>query len=206
MQRVLSRPSRAVLPETNSSKIMTDWQKQYAAGQTPWDRGAPAPALLHYLSTNPVTGRVLAGTAEVTGLDLAPLAVERARRLVAGTPRTEVLLGDLFTLCHTPELAGHFDLVWEHTCYCAIPPARREDYVAAVASALKPGGHLLGVFFLNPWDPDEDQTQGPPFGTGLDKLRQMLETQFQLIKGWRPDVGYPGREGREWCGLFEKKA
>ena len=220
MQRVLSRPSRAVLPETNSSKIMTDWQKQYAAGQTPWDRGAPAPALLHYLSTNPVTGRVLvpgcgtghdvkalalAGTAEVTGLDLAPLAVERARRLVAGTPRTEVLLGDLFTLCHTPELAGHFDLVWEHTCYCAIPPARREDYVAAVASALKPGGHLLGVFYLNPWEEHEDQTQGPPFGTGLDELRHMMEKRFRLVQTWQPDVAYPGREGREWCGLFEKK-
>lgn len=199
---------------------MTDWQNQYATGQTPWDRGAPAPALLAYLAAHPVTGRVLvpgcgtgqdvkalaqAGAVEVTGLDLAPLAVERAQQFLADTPHTQVLLGDLFTVCHTPSLAGQFDLVWEHTCYCAIPPARREDYVSAVAAALKPGGHLLGVFYLNPWDKDEDQTQGPPFGTGLDELRQMMETRFRLVEAWQPDVAYPGREGREWCGLFEKK-
>lgn len=199
---------------------MTDWQQQYATGQTPWERGAPAPALVDYLKTNPVTGRVLvpgcgtgqdvrilalAGAAEVTGLDVAPMAVERARRFLAGTPRATVELGDLFVDCHQPPLAGSFDLVWEHTCYCAIPPARRAEYVEAVAGALRPGGSLLGVFFLNPWDEDEDQTQGPPFGTGLDDLRTGLETRFDLVKGWRPDVAYQGREGREWCGLFMKR-
>ncbi len=75
----------------------------------------------------------------------------------------------------------------------------------AVAAALKPGGHLLGVFFLNPWDEDEDQTQGPPFGTGMEELTKMLETRFELVRGWVPDVAYPGREGKEWCGLFRKK-
>jgi len=199
---------------------MTDWQNQYATGETPWDKGEPAPALVEYLKTNPVSGHVLVpgcgtgqdvralamgGAAGVTGLDVAPLAVERARHFLSSTPRTEVLLGDLFLDPHLPPLAGQFDLVWEHTCYCAIPPDRRADYVEAVAAALKPGGQLLGVFYLNPWDEDEDQTQGPPFGTGLEALCQMLETRFTLVKGWRPTVAYPGREGKEWCGLFQKK-
>lgn len=199
---------------------MTDWQHQYASGETPWDKGEPAPALLEYLSRNPPAGRVLVpgcgtgrdvrawavgGAEEVLGLDIAPLAVERAGRFLSGTPRTAVKLGDLFTDCHLPPLAGSFDLVWEHTCYCAIPPARRGEYTDAIAAALKPGGQLLGVFYLNPWDEDEDQTQGPPFGTGLEELRTVLEVRFQLVKGWRPTVAYPGREGREWCGLFQKK-
>src|SRR6187549_3309989 len=100
---------------------MTDWQHQYATGQTPWERGAPAPALVDYLKTNPVTGRVLvpgcgtgqdvrvlalAGATEVTGLDVAPLAVERASRFLAGTPRVTVALGDLFVDCRKPPLAG----------------------------------------------------------------------------------------------------
>ena len=139
------------------------------------------------------------------GLDVAPLAVERARRILEGMSKAEVMLGDLFVDTRQPPLAGTFDLVWEHTCYCAIPPARRPDYVDAVASALKPGGQLLGVFYLNPWDEDEDQTQGPPFATGLEDLRGMMRTRFQLVRGWRPGVAYPGREGREWCGLFLKK-
>ena len=199
---------------------MTDWHDQYATGRTPWDRGQPAPALTQYLATFPAEGRILvpgcgtgqdvkawaaAGAEQVLGLDLAPLAVERAQELLEGFSKAEVLLGDLFADCHQPPLAGSFDLVWEHTCYCAIPPGRRPDYVVAVAAALKPGGQLLGVFFLNPWDEDEDRTQGPPFGTGLEELRGMLETRFELVRGWRPDVAYPGREGREWCGLFAKK-
>ena len=214
MQRVLSRPSRAVLPETNSSKIMTDWQKQYAAGQTPWDRGAPAPALLHYLSTNPVTGRVLvpgcgtghdvkalalAGTAEVTGLDLAPLAVERARRLVAGTPRTEVLLGDLFTLCHTPELAGHFDLVWEHTCYCAIPPDQRSEMVRLWRRMLHEQGQLLAVFFVM------EKRVGPPFGTTEWEVRKHLEKYFHFLFWSRWRMSIESRQGRELFVLAKKK-
>lgn len=199
---------------------MTDWQQQYALGQTPWDRGSPAPALLDYLAGNPVLGRVFvpgcgtgqdvaamakAGATEVVGLDIAPLAVERAQQTLAGIPGAEVRWGDLFRDCHLAPLAGHFDLVWEHTCYCAIPPERRHAYVDAIAAALKPGGHLLGVFYLQPWDEGEDQTQGPPFGTALEELRGNLERRFQCVKGWQPEVAYPGREGREWCGLFQKK-
>lgn len=198
---------------------MTDWQQQYASGETPWDKGSPAPALVEYLQANPVSGRVLVpgcgtgqdvralakgGAESVTGLDIAPLAVERARHFLADTPRTEVIAGDLFLDAHLPPLAGQYDMVWEHTCYCAIPPARRAEYTDAVAAALKPGGHLLGVFYINPWDEDEDQNQGPPFGTGIEALREMLGVRFTLIKGWRPTVAYPGREGREWCGLFQK--
>ena len=199
---------------------MTDWQHQYATGGTPWDRGEPAPALLQYLATFPVRGRVMvpgcgtghdvkalasAGAEQVTGLDVAPLAVERANQLLAVVPNGDAMLGDVFEDSHRAPLAGSFDLVWEHTCYCAIPRERRADYVEAVAAVLKPGGQLLGVFFLNPWDEDGDHLQGPPFGTGLEELRSMLEARFELVRGWRPDVAYPGREGREWCGLFEKK-
>ena len=199
---------------------MTDWQQQYATAQTPWDRGEPAPALRQYLSAHPVSGRVLvpgcgtgqdvkalalAGAGEVIGLDIAPLAVERAGEFLMELPSAKVLLGDLFVDCYAAPLVGSFDLVWEHTCYCAIPPTRRGEYVNAVASALKPGGFHLGVFYLNPWDGDEDQTQGPPFGTELEELKAVLGVRFELVRGWYPDVAYPGREGKEWCGLFQKK-
>ena len=199
---------------------MTDWQNQYLTGQTPWDRGAPAPALLAYLATRKLSGRVLvpgcgtgqdvraiaaSGVLEVVGLDLAELAVARAKIVLAAQPTARVQLGDIFVDCHMPPLRESFDWVWEHTCYCAIPPQRRADYVAAMAAVLKPGGKLLGVFFLTPWDADEDQTQGPPFGTALDDLKTMLGQHFDFQEGWYPNVAYAGREDKEWCGIFQKK-
>ena len=40
--------------------------------------------------------------------------------------------------------AGHgFTAIWKHTCFCAIDPARREDYARAAAAALESGRNLL---------------------------------------------------------------
>lgn len=196
-----------------------NWQQEYAAGNTPWDKGAPAPALEDFLrERGPLSGRVLvpgcgtgsdivplaAGSDQVTGLDIAPLAVEAAGKRLAALPNVSVRLADIFTDCHEAPLAGQFDAVWEHTCFCAIPPDRRPDYVRAMAAALKPGGLLLGVFYLNPWDPEEDQDQGPPFGSTEEGLTASFETAFELLESWRPSRAYPGREGREIMRLMRR--
>jgi SAM-dependent methyltransferase len=200
-----------------------NWQQEYENGHTPWDKNAPAPALIDFLQERgPLHGRVLvpgcgtgsdlvplaeAGAGQVVGLDIAPLAVEAARKRFAGLGLTNASaeLADLFNDCARPPLAGAFDAVWEHTCYCAIPPERRPDYVAAVAAALKPGGLLLGVFFLNPWDPDEDQDQGPPFRSTEESLDASFGGAFELPESWRPARCYPGRENREIMRLMRRR-
>ena len=196
-----------------------DWQQHYETGNTPWDRGRPAPALVDFLtSRGGLTGDVLVpgcgsgwdllplaenSARHVTGIDIAPLAVAAASARAGAFPAVTVLLADLFTAAHGP-LSQKFDWVWEHTCYCAIPPDRRPDYVRATAAALRPGGQLLGVFFLNPWDPDEDQEQGPPFGTTEEALTASFAPCFQLVESWRPAVAFTGREGRELMRLYRK--
>ena len=50
---------------------------------------------------------------------------------------------------------GSFDVLFEHTCLCAIPPERRADYARAAATALRDGGLLLAVFFTKPENPDQ---------------------------------------------------
>ena len=190
----------------------TDWEDRYRTGDMPWEKGAPHPALVDFLKRSQVHGRVLvpgcgtghdvralAATAdEVIGLDIAPSAIARAKAQPAvGGERYQS--GDLFAL---PEkLRGVFDVVFEHTCFCAIDPSLRADYVAAVAGALKPGGHLLAVFYLDPGlDPGET---GPPFGVTREELDTFFSPRFTLVREWKPAATYPGREGRETCRLLQ---
>lgn len=199
-----------------------DWEHLYQTGETPWDKGAPAPPLLEWLAARdgpllprgailvPGCGlghdaRALAEAcleAEVLGLDLAPSAVAAASALPArGAVRFEQ--GDLFAL--PVAMRGVFDGVFEHTCFCAIDPARRPGYVAAVASLLKTGGHLLAIFYLNPHDPGEDQT-GPPHGVTLPELDALFSPSFDLLEDTLPTRAYAGREGRERLRLYGKRA
>lgn len=193
---------------------MTDWEAQYQTGDTPWDKGEPSPGLADYLAGNPVKGRVLvpgcglghdvralAATAdEVIGIDIAPSAVEAARKFaLVGGERYEVV--DLFNL--PGEMRSAFDWVWEHTCFCAIHPSLRSAYVEAVASALKPEGYLLAMFYLDPGN--ESPEEGPPFEVSMAELDRLFLSRFELVREWLPARAYPGREGREWVRLLRKK-
>jgi methyl halide transferase len=191
----------------------TDWETLYQTGETRWDKGAPSPALLDFLETEPVRGCVLvpgcglghdvralaAAADEVLGLDLAPSAVRLAEAFPrVGRERYE--LADLFAL--PSHLLGAFDWVWEHTCFCAIDPSQRAAYVDAVHSALRAGGHCLAIFYLDPGnDSPED---GPPFEVSLAELDRLFAPRFKLLREWLPEHGYPGREGREWMRLMRR--
>ncbi|MFZ4766522.1 MAG: hypothetical protein ACOYMN_16340, partial [Roseimicrobium sp.] len=94
------------------------------------------------------------------------------------------------------DLRGKFDLVWEHTCLCALDPALRRAYTLGVKAALNPSGSVVGVFFLNPeMDPGE---QEPPFGITVDELLALWrEVGFEVVDSWVPKTGYESRVGRE---------
>ncbi len=197
---------------------MTDWQQYYASGNTPWDRGGPAPPLLQWLETHRLHGRVLvpgcgtghdlvalagSGASQITGLDIAPGGVAAAKERTATLPQVSVMEGDLFAFAHE-QGAGQFDWVFEHTCFCAIPRERRDDYVSAVAAALKPGGSLLAIFYLHPWDAGEDQEQGPPFRSEVSELDQRFGASFTLVESYVPSASHPGREGKELVRLLRR--
>jgi SAM-dependent methyltransferase len=193
--------------------LSTDWEAHYRAGDLPWDKGASSPALIEALERVELRGTVLvpgcglghdvrtlsAAGATPLGLDISAAAIEGAGKFIPqGAERYE--LGDLFAL--PPRLHGGFDWVWEHTCYCAIDPARRSQYVEACALALRPGGHLLGVFYLDPGQPLP--TDGPPFETTLADLGRHFAPHFALVQEWPPGRTYPGREGREWVRWYRR--
>jgi SAM-dependent methyltransferase len=160
----------------------TFWSNLYQTKQDGWELGAASPPIARWAAAEPLAGkRVLvvgcgrghearalaARGARVVGLDLAPEAIAEARRLGGDV---EWVNGDLFALPAT----GEYDFVIEHTCFCAIDPARRDEYVRAVAGALKPGGQLVGLFYAH------GKPGGPPFDTSAAEVRSRFSTDFTV--------------------------
>ncbi len=195
--------------------MQPDWEELYQNGTKPWDKGAAAPPLLEWLSANPckLSGAILipgcglghdvrmiaahcGDGAEVLGIDISPTALAEA----IAFPKAANESYQLWDLFDPPaEMLGRFDWVWEHTCFCAIEPGRRDDYVSCVHQLLKPSGQFLGVFYLDPYDDDHKPGEGPPHGTDLEELEQRFvkSGKFAMIETYPPTQSYLGREGAE---------
>lgn len=190
-----------------------EWQRRYEQNDTPWDKGLPAPSLATFLRERPISGRVLVpgcgrghevrllgsqpGVSAV-GLDLSPTAVAQARGLSAGLPGIEFIQGDFFKL--PPDLKSAFDWIVEHTCFCAIEPRQRPGYVAAASAALRPGGNIFAIFYLNP-----GSETAPPFRISREELSALFDPHFLLLEEWVPRECFPGREGRELVRILQKR-
>ena len=188
-----------------------DWNQRYETGDTPWDKGEAHPVLRDMLTHGALSGRVLVpgcGTGHdvrelarrglsVTGLDIAPLALEQAQRHERLADEN-YQRGDFFA--PPPEMCGAFNGIFEHTCFCAIDPQRRAEYVAAAAALLPPGGRLLAVFFVNP----DNDGEGPPFGCTPEELDGLFAERFRLLEEHWEIPTYSEREGRELLRLYER--
>jgi SAM-dependent methyltransferase len=192
-----------------------DWHRAYESGETPWDKGAPAPPLLAFLGRHRVAGSALvpgcgyghdvralaAQGAVVTGLDLAPGAVRGARAFPpSGNER--YLEGDFLDL---PEgLRGAFDWLVEHTLFCAIDPTDRPRYARSVRDALRPGGRFLGIFYRRI---PRDDGRGPPYAVSGAELDRLFGPAFDLLEAWTPLEAYPSRPpGSEEVRLMGRRA
>jgi SAM-dependent methyltransferase len=143
------------------------WDSRYRAGKMPWDfRGVPG-ALSAYLQTLATPGRVLipgCGSGyevrachergwDVLAMDHSPAALERARQ-VLGPLADKVLLADFFT----HDFGGRkFDVVYERTFLCSLPPERWPAYAQRMADLLRPAGKLIGFFLYG------QEEEPPPY-------------------------------------------
>ena len=181
-----------------------DWEALYQANETFWDHGAASPGLVDYLVANPrvspgqalVPGcgrghdaRALAKAGwSVAGLDIAPSSVPLAKSLAdKGGLSIDYHVGDFLG----DEPYQSFDLVFEHTLFCAIPPSRRDDYTQALHRWLKPSGLYLAVNYMITDDNGE-----PPFSTTTTELDERFGKTFELLRRWIPR-SYESREGKE---------
>lgn len=180
--------------------------------QPPFDLGEPAIALretLPQLKLNKMRIAVLgAGKAHdaaflaqqghlVTAIDISPEAIQFAKAQYGAVPNLTFLEADIFNL--PVSLNGSFDLIFEHTCYCAIPPSRRNELVQVWRQLLADDGHVLGVFFAM------DKRFGPPFGGSEWELRQRFKNHFDFVYWTRWRRSLPRRLGHEIVIYMKKK-
>jgi SAM-dependent methyltransferase len=195
---------------------MRDWEGCYRNNDTPWDKGTSAPPLDDLVEEygsavfhgGPVLvpgcglGHDVRRIAELGvpahGVDISPTAVEKA---VSSTSIVSATfeVGDF--LDPAWRIGRQYAAIWEHTCFCAIDPALRADYVRAAADLLPPGGLLYGVFYLTPTANPSDR-DGPPFEVTVEELDTLFAPWFDRILGKAPTRAYPGREGREWLAVY----
>lgn len=187
------------------------WETRYQTGDMPWEKGEASPGLVDFLEARKdlPRGTVLVpgcGTGHdvrawaaagftATGQDIAPSGVALAREKTATAGlKADFVLGDF--LRDTP--SQEFDWVFEHTLFCAIQPAEREEYVRAVQRWLKPAGNFLAVFYMIP------DVEGPPFGTNRDEVVHRFSAGFDLLEEWVPR-SYPNRTGLERMMWWQKR-
>ena len=73
---------------------------------------------------------------------------------------------------------SYFDVVYEYTCYCAIPLEKRGDYRKIVYDILCDKGMYLGILFPVGKKKSEG---GPPFGVNIENTKEKFMKYFKLI-------------------------
>jgi SAM-dependent methyltransferase len=192
-----------------------DWNESYRSGNLPWDTGRPSSELQRVVREAGIQPcralEIGCGTGtnslwlaqqgfEVTGVDLAPLAVERANeRAEAAGVQARFEVADVLQL---PDLRGPFEFFFDRGCYHAVRRTAPRQYAPAVARQLASGARGL-ILAGNAREPHEP---GPPVVTE-DQIREELGLAFQILDlhEFRFDEA-PGVPARflAWSCLVEK--
>ncbi|KZF19006.1 putative thiol methyltransferase [Xylona heveae TC161] len=109
------------------------------------------------------------------GLEVSESAVRQCERIAresgdkypvrdeaAGAGTAKFVLGDFFKTDFERETGSKFDLIYDYTFFCALPPSLRPAWALRHSQLLaRPDGNLICVEFPTYKDPS---TGGPPFG------------------------------------------
>jgi SAM-dependent methyltransferase len=188
------------------------WNESYASGQTPWDTGEPEPLLVEFVTSRAVTPCTMleigAGTGtnaiwmaqrgfDVLGVDLSPLAIERAQAKMAGSAlRCRFAASDF--LAAPPD--GPFQFVFDRGCFHVFDEAdERERFAAHVAAALAPGGLWLSLI---------GSTEGPPREVGPPRrsareIAVAIEPALEIVE--LRSAEFQGGKANAWLCLARKR-
>jgi SAM-dependent methyltransferase len=165
------------------------WNDRYRDDDLPWDTGRPSSELQRVVGQDAVrpcralelgcgTGTNSVWLAqqgfEVTGIDVAPLAVDQAeQRAGAAAVTVRFIVADLFRL---PDWDGAFEFFFDRGCYHAARREAPKQYAPAVARMLASGGRGL----ILAGNARESHDPGPPVVTE-EEIRDELGAAFQIL-------------------------
>lgn len=139
--------------------------------------------------------------AEIIGIDLSDHALDGVSQSIRDHSRVRLLRGDFLDQDWLAREIGTVAAVWEHTCFCAIHPSRRPDYLASVSTILEPGALLLGLFFLNM----EQTSDGPPWNCPPEELASRFGPAFVIEQCTPANITFEGRHGEEFAVVMRKR-
>ena len=190
----------------------SDWNQAYIQRLTPWDLQTPHPDfrdLLPRLKLNRLRVLVLgcgrghdaAWMAQaghiVTGVDVSKEALSAAESMYGHSDHLKWVHQD--ALLRNESNKNQFDLILEHTFFCALDPVLREDLVKTWLHCLTPHGYFMGIFFVM------DKKIGPPYGGSEWEYRKFLQAKFRPLLWGRTSKSPEGRSHKELLVFLERK-
>ncbi|HEX9793437.1 MAG TPA: thiopurine S-methyltransferase [Planctomycetota bacterium] len=194
-----------------------DWAERYRDGNTPWDLGMPHPELVAGLDSDQLGRRRLGHGARaivpgcgkghdavafaragwfVTAVDVVP---ELGRSLA---PQLELFGGRFVAASALDYMATPpFDLLWEHTFFCALPRELRPAYGDMARRLVGFRGRLVALVF--PFDRPLAEG-GPPWQMTTQDLADALGDGFALRNERALKHPAPGRAWQERWAVFER--
>jgi SAM-dependent methyltransferase len=206
-----------VLPHgPEGTRLLERWDSRYRGdGRPAWDIGRPSSELKKAVeegTLKPCRAVVLGcGTGtnavylaakgfDVTGIDIAPTALSRAREKArkAGV-KVRFLLADVLA---PPEL-GPFELIYDRGCYHGVRRQNAAGYVKTVQRLTGPGSRIL----LLAGNANEERHYGPPRVKEEELRGDFTESfQFEWLREIRFDTMDPkGKGALAWSVLLQRK-
>ena len=187
------------------------WEQRYQENTAKWDIGMAAPPLASLLASTkaPIAGKTaVIGCGQghdailfakrgfdTIGFDFAPSAIALGQTLSQTMEISmQFLQRDIFEL--PKEFPASFDYAIEHTCFCAIRPEQRPDYVNIVQSILKPNGELIALFWAH------NRPDGPPFGSTVEEIQNLFSASFDISNISPVNNSIASRHGEEYLARF----
>lgn len=162
------------------------WNDRYVNNQTGWDIGYPSTPIKEYIDKLqnkelqiliPGAGNAYEaeylhqqGFKNVHVLDIAEQAIESFKKRVPNFPQEHLITANFF------EHVGEYDLIFEQTFFCALPPELRQNHSNKMNELLKESGVLVGVMFNFPLT-----EAGPPYGGSEAEYRVYFQQNFGSI-------------------------
>ena len=167
-----------------------NWNERYATGDLPWDTGIPDRNLVEGIRAGLVKpGRTLeigCGTGtnarflaeqgfDVLGVDVSPLAIEKAR----AKPKLERCRFEVLDFLAAKPAGSPFDFIFDRGCWHVFDEVdERARFAARVAELLGPAGHWLSLIGSTEGAPRDI---GPPRRSARD-IMAAIEPVLEIVE------------------------